>query len=387
MQDAIFEKAYFEHYDDIIEHANFVFSHAHGSCEFKTMLPKSYSENPIMWPEHFVAREKDRIRALVGLLPMDLCVLNDHIKLGFIGTVSVNPYARGRGYMKKCMAMAEEHARAEGMDLLALGGQRQRYGYFGFEKGGFYASYTVNKSNCRHALSDADASGIRFVPFDEAKEYLPAACALHNSAPCTVARPEEHFAVISCSYYLAPLMILKDDAFIGYALTSQNRDHIQELRLADDSLASNIVKAYFAAFGVSDVQIRLAPHQKSLMPLFNRISENMTVQPDNMYRILNFDRVADAFLRLKLSIEGTLPDGVFNLGIRTDSSVRNLCLCVEGNTASARFTDDESDIVLSESEACDLLLSPMPYADMSRVPFFARAWLPLPVSIEIADGF
>ena len=92
-------------------------------------------------------------------------------------------------------------------------------------------------------------------------------------------------------------------------------------------------------------------------------------------------------MRLKLSIEGTLPDGVFNLGIRMDSSVRNLCLCVEGNTASARFTDDESDIVLSESEACDLLLSPMPYADMSRVPFFARAWLPLPVSIEIADGF
>ena len=185
MQDAIFEKAYFEHYDDIIEHANFVFSHAHGSCEFKTMLPKSYSENPIMWPEHFVAREKDRIRALVGLLTMDLCVLNDPVKLGFIGTVSVNPYARGRGYMKKCMAMAEEHARAEGMDLLALGGQRQRYGYFGFEKGGFYASYTVNKSNCRHALSDADVSGIRFVPLMKQQSIFPphARCTTAHRAP------------------------------------------------------------------------------------------------------------------------------------------------------------------------------------------------------------
>ena len=383
----VFEKAGFDSYRDIIEHANFVFSHAHGACEFKTMLPKTYGETPAMWPEHFVARENGRIRALVGLLPLNLRAGNEHLKLGFIGTVSVNPYERGRGFMKKCMAMAEEHARAEKMDLLALGGQRQRYGYFGFVKGGWHASYNVNRSNCRHALSNEDASGFDFVPFEKATESLPAVCALHESAPCTVARPEAHFSAIACSYYLSPLVILRNGSFAGYALTSQNRDHIHELRLADESLAGNVVKAYFAAFGVSEVQIRLAPHQRSLMPFFNRISENMTVQPDNMYRILDFERVAGAFLRLKLSIEGTLPEGVFNLGIRTEDSVRNLSLRVEGNTASARFTEDESDIILSESEAGDLLLSPMPHADLSRVPFFARAWLPLPVSIETADGF
>ena len=79
-----------------------------------------------MWPEHFLARENGRIRGMVGLLPFNLRVLDETLKVGFIGTVSVHQYSRGMGHMKKSMAMSTQYAREHDIDFNMLGGQRQR---------------------------------------------------------------------------------------------------------------------------------------------------------------------------------------------------------------------------------------------------------------------
>ena len=126
MTDVKYSMATSADYDEIIEHANFVFSYAHCPHEFKTLIPKAYGEARTMWPEHFIARENGRIRGLVGLLPFEQRVLDERLTVGFIGTVSVHPYSRGMGHMKKCMAMSTEYAHTHGIDIMAVGGQRQR---------------------------------------------------------------------------------------------------------------------------------------------------------------------------------------------------------------------------------------------------------------------
>ena len=57
--------------------------------------------------------------------------------------------ARGKGYVRLLMAHCAEQMATEGYHLSVLGGIRQRYGYFGFEKCGRAATYHVNRSNVK----------------------------------------------------------------------------------------------------------------------------------------------------------------------------------------------------------------------------------------------
>ena len=67
------------------------------------------------------------------------------------------------GYMQQLMAHCVQAAPAEGFHLSWLGGQRQRYGYSGYEKCGVYYRLTLSQTNVRHVLGDADF-GIDFSP-------------------------------------------------------------------------------------------------------------------------------------------------------------------------------------------------------------------------------
>ena len=99
--------------------------------------------------------ERGKIRALIAVLREELEVGGKALQAGFVGTVSVHPKARGEGHMKVLMGEWVKEMR-ETCDLAVLGGQRQRYEYFGFTRGGSQYKYSVNRSNIRHALKKTD---------------------------------------------------------------------------------------------------------------------------------------------------------------------------------------------------------------------------------------
>ena len=164
---------------DILDFINYVFSQAHRPHNFKTLLPKVYAHDGFH-RYHYVAVQDGKIRATVAVMPAFMPVgNNDMLKIGYVGSVSVHPYARGEGHMKKLMHMMLEDAEKEGYDLLALGGQRQRYQYFGFERGGAKLCFTVNQSNIRHALPNTEGRRItvREITDNAGRAILPrAAC-------------------------------------------------------------------------------------------------------------------------------------------------------------------------------------------------------------------
>ena len=123
--------------EEVVDFANYVFSQAHRPHDFKTLLPKAYADHlPELGAKHYLAKQEGRIRALVADRMIDMRLLDDTLRVGCVGTVSVHPYSRSEGHMKRLMTMMLEDARAEGLDLLMLGGIRQRYNYFGFEQAG-----------------------------------------------------------------------------------------------------------------------------------------------------------------------------------------------------------------------------------------------------------
>ena len=130
-----YRKAFRHEEADILDFINYVFSQAHRPHDFKRLLPKVYAhEGFYRW--HYVAVENGRIRGTVAVLPVEMPFgEGQSLKIGYVGSVSAHPYDKGAGHMKKLMQLMLEDTKDQ-YDLLALGGRRQRYQYFGFECGG-----------------------------------------------------------------------------------------------------------------------------------------------------------------------------------------------------------------------------------------------------------
>lgn len=385
-----YEMAKPEDYDEIIDLANFVFSYAHRPHEFKTLIPKAYGPDRTMWPEHFLARENGRIRGMVGLLPFNLRVLDETLKVGFIGTVSVHQYSRGMGHMKKCMAMSTQYAREHDIDFNMLGGQRQRYEYYGYEPAAVSYSFDITRTNCRHALSAVDTSGVSFKPFSEVRSRMNEIHDIYEQGPVAGARPVENFEQICTSWNCRPYAVLCGEYIIGYVITSKNPASIEELRLKDSADFDVVVKAYLEQFNQEGVSIRIPPHRADDVRAAELICEGMDVSPSEMMMIFNYERVVKTYLRLKQQIEGKLPDGRVALGITGLDGCeqpRTLLITVENGEIDCRFTDDTPDIVLSTLAAQNLMLTPVSYVDMSQLPDCARRYFPLPIYMEHSDCF
>lgn len=108
---------------DILDFANYVFSQSSQPHDFRRLLPKLYGENSGSEGYHYLVREDGRIRAMVCAMPLSL-LWRQAVAAAGIGTVSVHPYARGKGYMKALMNQAMEDLKTQGYAMAFLGGMQ-----------------------------------------------------------------------------------------------------------------------------------------------------------------------------------------------------------------------------------------------------------------------
>ena len=96
-------------YADMIDFGNYVFQ-----IDFRVLLPKLYGNHPELSADHVLVTEPgergERIRAMVGCFKIPLQVAGNSLLVRGIGTVSVHPYDRGKGYMKLAMHKATDDA-------------------------------------------------------------------------------------------------------------------------------------------------------------------------------------------------------------------------------------------------------------------------------------
>ncbi len=298
--------------DKYIDFANLVFSMAHRPHDFKAMLPKVYGDGKeTAYMQNLALDEAGNLRGLIAVMPNEMTVLGEVLKTGYLGTVSVHPYARGEGHMKKLMGMALDGMRAGGCDLTMLGGQRQRYEYFGYTRGGVSYSYAASPTNVRHALFDVDTSDIEIceIHADEG-EAIAAACALHATKPCRSARTPENFYDIASSWMAKLMGIYKTGTFAGYMIVGLHGDiaPISELVLANDALAGTVVKKYIEQADVKGCEIECAAFDIGLRRALSRFCERSFVCEGEQLAIFNFPKVIGAFMKLKASY-APLEDG------------------------------------------------------------------------------
>ena len=297
----------------IIDFIDLVFSQSARPHDFAALIPKVYGDGHDYSHIHAIALEDGEIRGCVAVLPVDMTVAGQQLRMGYLGSVSVHRLSRGAGHMKKTMQMQLEKAKADGLDLIVLGGQRQRYGYFGFYPAGHGYEYSVTQSNVRHALKDVDASAFTFEALEagEGSEY---AYALYQQQPVCGSRTAENFAELALTFESKGWLVLENGQKAGYLIASNDGKGIREIVLEKPAQVPAVLKAWLALQQVRGLYVDAAPYNVTLNRTLAAFAEYYSLGQDGLVRCLNYANVIRCWMTLKNSIS-PLSEGMLRLGI------------------------------------------------------------------------
>lgn len=366
-----------------IDFINYVFSQAHQPHDFKALLPKVYADGRMSRVEHFLATDENgNIRGCVALLTYEISIMGKLLKVGFIGSVSVHPYARGENHMKHLMAMVEQWMIDNKYDIGLLGGNRQRYQYFGYSKGGVRLSFTYTATNVRHALRDVDCSGIAIREItDNADALLDEVLALHETRPVHVLRERERLLDISHSWKCKLYAALRENRFAGYFVANDDGT-IAEWQMKDPADNPKVLKQWFAHSGARRIRISAQPVEAEWIDFLDSTCEDMAISEDENQRIFNWHNVLEALLLLKRSVNG-ISDGECRLCV----DGQPLCIRITGGNISISDEACADAQSITALELQNVLLRPIAYLRPVTVGGAPADWFPLPVCYSSVDGF
>lgn len=384
----VYRKAKPEEREACIEFANYVFSTSYQPHDFETLLPKMYGSGQDIAPYHRVAADEDgRIRAMVAVLPEKLYMGGKMLRAGYVGTVSVHPKVRSEGHMKALMgAWIEELSKT--CDLAVLGGQRQRYEYFGFTPGGLEYCWSVNQSNIRHRLAAEPIEDYSFCPFFREPEAAAFAARLNQKRSCYVERSEDRMEAILSSFGEEPLAVKKKGRLTGYLLTCQPNG-IAELALEHPEDLRAVLPAYMKFRKLTELSLHTPLSECATNDILKTFAEDFHIERGGMYQIFDFANVLEACLTLKQNTIGITP-GIFSAVL----AGQPVTVHAEKDSISVERTAPADALQLNRQQAQELLLSlsgcfgqfpeGITEAQKSRIP---AGWFPLPLHWYMADEF
>lgn len=388
--------------DAILDFADMVFSMASGSTDFEQILPKAYSparRNTIM---HHMIREESGIRALIDVYPETLSIGSEKLQAGYIGTVSVHPKARSKGYMIELMEKVEASLRAEGYDLMILDGNRHRYQHYGFEKAGIKYCFNVTGDSIRHFCNAAakrqsgNRSGmdriqdISFRAIESAQdELLDTVYELYQKRHVTI-RDREALYLTLMSWGADVFAVIENDTCVGYLNTSADGNSIYELGLADRNILPAVIYAYMTEMDVDELGINVGMDETDKLPLLDGISDYYAVSMSHQIKILQYERVL-YFLFLWKKQYAHLEDGCLVVGIKEENTEKRYEIKVANETITVKETTRRADMLFDRLSFVKILTTSYYFVALqqtdSPLADAPKGWFPLPFFLPEADAF
>lgn len=357
--------------DDFMDLARLAFG-----FDLEKLIPKVY-DNGDPSPYHKVAvDERGRMRSQVAVLPQTLWVAGQALSVGFVGLVSTHPRDRGQGHMKALMDLWLQEGRQR-FDLMVLYGQRQRYEHHGFTLGGIRVRHTVDEANVRHALADVEDS-LTFVPFADTAENHRFASGLHRRRAAFVERQEADFTKIVKGFGQKVWSILDQGRPLGYLAANGEGNEVSELNLVGFADLPRVVKGYLSFSGTSSVTFLLPEYETKANQTLARFAERSWAEPADMYFVVNFAKVLEAYLKLKWSTQGLTP-GVFS----AEFDGQPVTATVDASGVAVTRQAPPGAPHLDRQQSQRLLLSNWGPEDFDT----PAGWFPLPVFWYYADRF
>ncbi|MBR5287297.1 MAG: GNAT family N-acetyltransferase [Clostridia bacterium] len=294
--------------NDIIDFIDYIFSKAHRPHDFATLLPKLYGGDADTTPHHFIIKEDGKILAAILAYPVKMTIAGEELMTIGVGSVSTHPRARGRGFMDDLLAAVDAHAKELDASFAVLGGDRQRYGYYGFDLAGCQLVSSLGTHNARHAFKAADTTGLSLVPMQQA--HVPFAARLHAAQPSFCERSEETFVTILKNWSNNPMAILRGGQMIGYCVINpiSGGQFVSELLLKKEEDCPAVLRLMSETYG--NLSILTPPWHKERVALLTGVCQTFSLTPNHMMKFYQPERVKAALHKLGANGDSLHFDGL-----------------------------------------------------------------------------
>ena len=349
-------------------------------ADFASILPKLYRPEDGLMSCLWALRRGGRIKAVVGVHPLAWKVGGATLPVAGIGGVSTHPDCRGQGMMQRLMTHCVRLMKEQGYPLSVLGGQRQRYGYFGYEVCGVEVEVQLGKRNLRHSFSAP--SNIRFEPLDDGPAgRLEAARALHDAQPVRAERPAGDFHRVLRSWRAVPYAALQEGELTGYVAVSLDGKELPEVVGVDGDTAFEIARARVEQGDQESVTLTAGPLADRFLHRLGEVCEAAAVRSSGNWQVFDWPRVISALLAARAAdpCGAPLADGRVALGIEGCGTV---AVSVDGGEVSCEPVEERPAVSCGHHLAHRLLFGPLPPSQSLRLRKEAAAlesWCPLPL--------
>jgi GNAT superfamily N-acetyltransferase len=372
-------RASMDDFDSIVELADECFPRDRDSGGMLARWPHCYIPRPEKIRNCLIMKDGPKVVSLVEYVDQTLRVEGSDLKVAGITAVSTWPSYRGRSLMTRLLDYCISLMREEGYAFSDLGGDRQRYGRFGWENAGRQWSFTITHRSFQ-------ASGV-MTPYeiglyDARSEEVDAIMAIHEKEAMGVKRSRELYEMLLGRKGKQVWLAKKGGGITAYAIT-ESRGHAQQPILEFGGNADGVrsILSHLIANG-NEVLHLVSPWSHPLNGVFYSLSADWLVEPKRMVKLIDLGRTLRGFAH-------QLGEGYRELGLQGS---RTVILAVEGveqrieiefspeGAVVKKSTDLSNAFTLSDRQMVRLLLGlGTPSSEFSLPPNarFLKGLLPL----------
>ena len=374
-----------ENYDELIELLNLVFTRKNGrEMDFEKELPKMCVRNDERMGRHFGIFEDGKLVAALGVYPLPVDIAGERLLFSTVGNIATHPDYEGRGYMNLLIGRAMQELVELDVDASRLGGLRQRYNRFGYETCGRVYTFSLSDYNVKRKLLEK-VQGVEFTRISrEDISTLRLAKALQSANGIAVERSSDNaYADVYASMVAwknIPWLAKKDGRAIGYLCASENGRSVAENYAYDTECMQTMLGAWQQRAGET-IGFRFQPYETANIRAFSAICENVNIVAPCHFKIVKWERVIGAFMRLKATYTIMLK-GEFTIEIEGYGGLR---LYVNERGIGCEKYAGECEIKLDPLAASRYLFGILPPDCTGEANALVANWLPLPLSWNLQD--
>jgi predicted N-acetyltransferase YhbS len=343
---------------------------------FERLFPHLYRPAEALCSSAYLVEVDGRIVSHVGLYPIELVVHDETITVGGIGGVATLHAERGKGHMTRLLYHAIDEMRERGYPMSWLGGDRQRYNAFGWERAGLvYELGFSRRSLDRAGVTPAEIEA-RFP-----RDAVDVVARLQSQRPYRVRRPELALQLQKDGLWIW----VADDAYVLVHDSTYEPLSIAEL-VSTSGQECGIVRAALDGTGRNEISWIVPAWEHQLLARIMPAVARWRVGGWQMYRIVDLARLLSLLEPVLSARAGPLHDFALSLGIREHDRTDAATLVVRGGRLEIR-PGREADryVEWSPQEAVRALLGGAPLGAGVQVPLELAALLPLPVHVPALD--
>ncbi|MFC1713062.1 GNAT family N-acetyltransferase [Candidatus Poribacteria bacterium] len=288
------QRASLDDFDSIIELADMGFSGERDRGGMLARWPHCYIRDAEFMKNILIMKDDSKVVSMVEYVDQISLVNGEEVKTAGITAVATWPTYRGRGFMtgllKRCVSLMEE----EGYAFSDLGGDRLRYGRYGWENAGRAWRFDITK----RSFSAVDTpSGVSVVPYQASDEEIESVMAIHEREPIRLKRSQLLYKILLGRLGKHVWLAKGKEGITAYVITesAERRQTIVEFGGRTEDIHS-IFAHFMESSDTQHIHIR-SPWSHPLNSLLFRISTRWNLGTIRMIKIVDLQATLRGFAR------------------------------------------------------------------------------------------